>query len=842
MSTSRSTTEPFGGGLASQFPLRKFDKRVLKCYYKKYIITATNNFINKILRNQIASFINNVSSAFNWPRCVKSPTAMMSPMLNIGGLIAGSRSKSMVLGVLHVSRFISRLYRKAGMKGLSLYLKASSQYLFAAQSGNPIKDPTVFGTRVKLNGGGIPVFVPVIWRRKMKLPCWEFTLILSFCGLYRVLNVPGKFTIKTIVEPGISISANVLQKAKEFGSTLPIWERRLPWKPSPMLSSGPASAEFRRKFKISLNSQARTGSYAAVLLKYNQKVVANMLTLSVHLRLKSQLGNILDIGKEILKSFPNYPEIPIGKLATKEEPNKVRVFAIVDPITQWLLQPLHRHLFSILKTKFKGVDATFDQTSGVQQAEERILKEKPSKVFSFDLSAATDRLPLSIQIAILNGLKDGLGDAWGSVLVDRSYELPSKYKHFKENKIKYAVGQPMGALSSWAMLAVTHHFVVNEAVRLALEDKSLVLRGNDRFTQYMVLGDDIIIWNEAVANHYYKFMTQTLGVKINLTKSLISKIGVFEFAKRLVHPGFGIISAVPLKEFSLVSANIAVLATLFQNFRKSVRISSIFRIFGFNYKVLGKLSNLNLNSRAGFVLNWAMMPSISDKSSPSWGAWFHQMKLNPNTPLSYVNSDLIIIEALCALIIKGYFDNYKQDRLNTAEIFNYDLVINKKYNSIFENDDFVNRTDFALGIVYTNVLAKALVERKYFDILENEGIPINELGINRLVDLLLKMPTVSLVLSEELFTPNGAVLKLEPIIQRIVVNKLIQVKLDPNKFSKRLATLEWNHSTESMETPWDVQFISAQKSLPLDITAPKIDQEIKKPSVKPEVIEIIEID
>ena len=26
--------------------------------------------------------------------------------------------------------------------------------------------------------------------------------------------------------------------------------------------------------------------------------------------------------------------------------------------------------------------------------------------------------------------------------------------------VRYAVGQPMGALSSWAMLALTHHFIV----------------------------------------------------------------------------------------------------------------------------------------------------------------------------------------------------------------------------------------------------------------------------------------------------------------------------------------------------------------------------------------------
>lgn len=45
----------------------------------------------------------------------------------------------------------------------------------------------------------------------------------------------------------------------------------------------------------------------------------------------------------------------------------------------------------------------------------------------------------------------------------REYEVPRRA--LKENPeqsptVRYAVGQPMGALSSWAMLALTHHFIV----------------------------------------------------------------------------------------------------------------------------------------------------------------------------------------------------------------------------------------------------------------------------------------------------------------------------------------------------------------------------------------------
>lgn len=45
--------------------------------------------------------------------------------------------------------------------------------------------------------------------------------------------------------------------------------------------------------------------------------------------------------------------------------------------------------------------------------------------------------------------------AWADLLVGRSYFCKEVGRD-----LKYAVGQPMGALSSWAMLALTHHFII----------------------------------------------------------------------------------------------------------------------------------------------------------------------------------------------------------------------------------------------------------------------------------------------------------------------------------------------------------------------------------------------
>lgn len=78
----------------------------------------------------------------------------------------------------------------------------------------------------------------------------------------------------------------------------------------------------------------------------------------------------------------------------------------------------------------------------------------------FDLSAATDRLPIKLQISILDSLLGHLpceghdtgityGQAWANLLTAREYVLPKDKTLVKEARyLRYAVGQPMGAYSS----------------------------------------------------------------------------------------------------------------------------------------------------------------------------------------------------------------------------------------------------------------------------------------------------------------------------------------------------------------------------------------------------------
>jgi hypothetical protein len=139
----------------------------------------------------------------------------------------------------------------------------------------------------------------------------------------------------------------------------------------------------------------------------------------------------------------------IGKLGLKQEAaGKMRVFAMVDPWTQWVLKPLHDGIFKILRRH--PMDGTFNQLRPLARA------HKWESLYSLDLSSATDRLPITLQKALLSKLmgSESFAKHWANLLVGRYYKAPGL------PAVKYAVGQPMGALSSWAMLAYTHHFIL----------------------------------------------------------------------------------------------------------------------------------------------------------------------------------------------------------------------------------------------------------------------------------------------------------------------------------------------------------------------------------------------
>jgi len=83
----------------------------------------------------------------------------------------------------------------------------------------------------------------------------------------------------------------------------------------------------------------------------------------------------------------------------------------------------------------------------------------------------------------------------------------------------------MGAYSSWALLALSHHLIVYIAMK----------RSNSQQEQYMLLGDDLVISGKDFASSY-KEIVHNLGMEISEQKTIESKDS-FEFAKRFYVKG-----------------------------------------------------------------------------------------------------------------------------------------------------------------------------------------------------------------------------------------------------------------------------------------------------------------
>jgi hypothetical protein len=218
-----------------------------------------------------------------------------------------------------------------------------------------------------------------------------------------------------------------------------------------------------------------------------------------------------------------------------ESGDKARIIAIVDYWTQDIMTPLHDTINHFLKGLSQ--DCTFDQDKGVE-----VIKTWTALGFkglsSLDLKSATDRLPAVLQAQIIGYLLGSthMGDLWLKIITDRSFHTESGVA------VKYAVGQPMGIRSSFPMLALLHHCIVQQAAKQCTKLP---------FDTYKVLGDDIVIGDPGVAACYISLI-ESLGVEISAEKSLYgtglagtSKQGA-EFARRLLIEGMDY-SPLPVK-------------------------------------------------------------------------------------------------------------------------------------------------------------------------------------------------------------------------------------------------------------------------------------------------------
>jgi hypothetical protein len=308
------------------------------------------------------------------------------------------------------------------------------------------------------------------------------------------------------------------------------------------------------------------------------------------------------------------------------------------------LKPLHTFLFEILR--LIPQDGTFDQEAPLGRMSEAGSEGKP--LYSFDLSAATDRLPILFQAALLSALIGAwAAQLWMGLLVGRPYTLPKDAaKDTGVKEVWYRVGQPMGALTSWAMLAFTHHALVQWAAF-----RAGVIKLGEWFADYAVLGDDIVIANSKVAAAYLEVMN-LLGVVVGLHKSLISNSGTaLEFAKRFIVRG---VSASPIPLLELKAAVSSISAGIELARKYAVSRHTLAAVLGFGYRAIGSMNSsvLNLGSRLrGLMLSWVAPGSISGLSVFDF--------------LSYLGDGRI--RALSPSTMQALFDSLKESLLQKIE-------------------------------------------------------------------------------------------------------------------------------------------------------------------------------
>lgn len=401
---------------------------------------------------------------------------------------------------------------------------------------------------------GLPRFIPIRDRRLMlvngspSVIRWWLTLY----SVYRVISIPGQLKLSTITDPMTVLASGVLEVADEIRNLI---------SPSMFDTSELNSARFLFLESASAGSRVSWMGFLSdvIGLKNNLRVynaLLDYLSITGNYRMGALLryfSENIDLlkGQMALTTELNLESIPLlGKLSTKKEAaGKVRVFAMVDAWTQSALKPLHDMLFKFLKSLPN--DATFDQNKSVKRCQ--VKAAITGRSFGYDLSAATDRLPIILQKAILDRIYPGIADSWAELLVGRHYS--ARFKEFDtDDNLQYSVGQPMGALSSWAMLAITHHFIAQLAAVKAANLKGALdgpfwiaspselqtfQMSSPWYSGYEVLGDDIVFFEESIALEYLKIM-EVLGVPINLSKSVVATNTTFEFAKVTGHKGHNV--------------------------------------------------------------------------------------------------------------------------------------------------------------------------------------------------------------------------------------------------------------------------------------------------------------
>lgn len=237
-------------------------------------------------------------------------------------------------------------------------------------------------------------------------------------------------------------------------------------------------------------------------------------------------------------SYKPFMGIGVGEvqhLPKKGGGTDYRDIAVPNRFIQAALEPIAFRLYHLLRCLPK--DATFNQSRFDTVLVNRVTNDSLYQG-SVDLSKATDNLPRSWGIAIVNDIMSHsyltleerlLCQIFGNDIVkaDLARREEASWKLFQEvssanwvDADKYVdrwrVGQPLGSLPSFALLGLTHNLYV-EAMGCSL---GLL------HSPYVILGDDLVVFNAKLRKKYINEAISR-SIPLSLSKSYEGQLSEF---------------------------------------------------------------------------------------------------------------------------------------------------------------------------------------------------------------------------------------------------------------------------------------------------------------------------
>lgn len=426
-----------------------------------------------------------------------------------------------------------KIYKENGVNHFILYLKTCLWAMNCFLGDIPVSSTRVTGTRIKLSRG-LPYIIPTNFRREIRKGNLSYihiigSILQSYKGLQGEYKEPD---LSSILMPPIDVPLESFEnfvteyikrrpakgKIEDYGDT-----------PDPIiLSAGPNSSVSVLGIYEDATALHSIGAFP---------LFEDYATITGHEGfLEGAVENdfyCLSSGE--VKPSPKERLTP-GKLSLKyEAAGKVRVFAIVDYFTQWLLKPLHDFMFDWLRHQHS--DATFNQNEVLNTFVKNNLGRK---FWSFDLKSATDLIPKQLYSVVLRMFLPPEAIQIWNQLCSRPFRVPDELTFTYGGFVKYGRGQPMGMLSSWAALASCHHMLVRFAYFRYTGSYFIPPH------KYLVLGDDIVISEEELANSY-KEVCKMMEIPLSLYKSYECS-SVLNFASQTYNNKGENLSPISLKE------------------------------------------------------------------------------------------------------------------------------------------------------------------------------------------------------------------------------------------------------------------------------------------------------